>query len=95
MFQSGLAIRKFYIRIARTNIYYSVYTINSNQREHDNIVVQVVEAKFYQYELGKIIVYYNSTTSVSKYVDILGVNIYYSDANLKAKKFEDFYSRYT
>jgi superfamily II DNA helicase RecQ len=55
----------------------------------------VVEFKFRQYQLGKMIVYYNSTTDVSKYVDMLGVDAYYSDADLKAEKFEDFCSRRT
>jgi superfamily II DNA helicase RecQ len=42
-----------------------------------------------------MIVYCNSTTGVSKYADMLGVDAYYSDADLKAEKFEDFYSRRT
>jgi superfamily II DNA helicase RecQ len=40
-----------------------------------------------------MIVYCNSTTSVSKYADMLGVDVYYSNADLKAEKFEDFCSR--
>jgi superfamily II DNA helicase RecQ len=40
-----------------------------------------------------MIVYYNSTTSVSKYADMLGVDAYYSNADLKAEKFKDFHSR--
>jgi superfamily II DNA helicase RecQ len=42
-----------------------------------------------------MIVYCNSTTGVSKYVDMLGVDAYYSDTDLKAEKFEDFRSRRT
>jgi superfamily II DNA helicase RecQ len=42
-----------------------------------------------------MIVYYNSTTGVSKYADMLGIDTYYSDADLKAEKFEDFRSRRT
>jgi superfamily II DNA helicase RecQ len=40
-----------------------------------------------------MIVYCNSTTGVSKYTDMLGVDAYYSNADLKAEKFEDFCSR--
>jgi superfamily II DNA helicase RecQ len=90
MFWSGLAVREFRMRTARTNIRYSVCTIDGSQREHDEAVVRVVEAKFRQYQPGKMIVYCNSTTGVSKYADMLGVDAYYSDADLKAEKFEDF-----
>jgi superfamily II DNA helicase RecQ len=41
-----------------------------------------------------MIVYCNSTTGVSKYADMLGVDAYYSDTDLKAEKFEDFCSRH-
>lgn len=40
-----------------------------------------------------MIVYCNSTTGVSKYADKLGVDAYYSDADLKVEKFENFRSR--
>jgi superfamily II DNA helicase RecQ len=40
-----------------------------------------------------MIVYCNSTTGVSKYADMLGIDAYYSDADLKVEKFEDFRSR--
>jgi superfamily II DNA helicase RecQ len=95
MFWSGLEVREFRMRTARTNIRYSVYTVEGSQREHDEAVVRVVEFKFRQYQPGKMIVYCNSTTGVSKYADMLGVDAYYSDADLKAEKFEDFRSRRT
>jgi superfamily II DNA helicase RecQ len=41
-----------------------------------------------------MIVYYNSTTSVSKYADMLDVDAYYSNTDLKAEKFKDFHSRH-
>jgi superfamily II DNA helicase RecQ len=85
-------VREFRMRTARTNIRYSVCTVEGSQREHDEAVVRVVEFKFRQYQPGKMIVYYNSTTGVSKYVDMLGMDAYYSDADLKAEKFEDFRS---
>ena len=80
------------MRTARTNIRYSVCTIDGSEREHDEAVVRVVEAKFRQYQPGKMIVYCNSTTGVSKYADMLGVDAYFSDADLKAEKFSDFCS---
>jgi len=92
MFWSGLPVREFRMRTARTNIRYSVCTIDGSQREHDEAVVGVVEAKFRQYQPGKMIVYCNSTSGVSKYADMLGVDAYYSDADLKTEKFEDFRS---
>lgn len=92
MFWSELPVREFRMRTARTNIRYSVCTIDGSQREHDEAVVGVVEAKFRQYQPGKMIVYCNSTSGVSKYADMLGVDAYYSDADLKAEKFEDFRS---
>jgi superfamily II DNA helicase RecQ len=85
-------VREFRMRIARTNIRYSVCTIDGGRREHDEAVVRVVEAKFQQYQPGKMIVYCNSTSGVSKYADTLGVDAYYSDADLKTEKFEDFRS---
>jgi superfamily II DNA helicase RecQ len=95
MFWSRLEVREFRMRTARTNIRYSVHMVEGSQREHDKAVVQVVEFKFRQYQPGKMIVYCNSTTGVSKYADMLGVDTYYSDADLKAEKFEDFCSRRT
>lgn len=92
MFWSGLAVREFRMRTARTNIRYSVCTIDGSRQEHDEAVVRVVEVKFRQYQPGKIIVYCNSTTGVSRYADMLGVDAYYSDADLKAEKFDDFRS---
>jgi superfamily II DNA helicase RecQ len=90
MFWSGLVVREFRMRTARTNIRYSVCTIDGSEREHDEAVVRVVEAKFRQYQPGKMIVYCNSTSGVSKYADMLGVDAYFSDADLKAEKFSDF-----
>lgn len=92
MFWSGLEVREFRMRTARTNIRYGVCTVEGSRREHDEAVVRVVEFKSRQYQPGKMIVYCNSTTGVSKYADKLGVDAYYSDADLKAEKFEDFRS---
>lgn len=92
MFWSGLAVREFRMRTARTNIRYSICAVDGSQKEHDEAVVRVVEVKFRQYQPGKMIVYCNSTTGVGKYADMLGVDAYYSDADLKAEKFEDFRS---
>lgn len=71
------------MRTARTNVRYSVCVIEGKQTEHDEAVVRVVEAKFCRYQPGKMIVYCNSTIGVAEYADMLGMDAYYSDADLR------------
>jgi hypothetical protein len=46
MFWSRLEVQEFRICTAYTNIRYSIRTVKGSQREHDKVVVQVVEFKF-------------------------------------------------
>ena len=87
-------VSMFRARTTRKNIQYQVMELGegSSQKEWDETVIRVAEAKHKQYYLGKVIVYANIVKKVKDLADGLGVDAYYSAADMKAEKFEDFRS---
>jgi superfamily II DNA/RNA helicase len=94
MYWTEEQVSMFRARTTRRNIQYQVIELGegSRQKEWDETVIRVAEAKHKQYYPGKVIVYANTVKKVKDLADGLGVDAYYSAADMKAEKFEDFRS---
>lgn len=106
MFWKGEEVCMFRARTTRGNIRYSVVEVqgrvgvevqgrvgkSATKKEEEEFVVKLIERKFRQYRPGKVIVYCNTRTKVKRLAEELGVDAYYSNADMKTEKFEDFVS---
>ncbi|MGI4799967.1 MAG: DEAD/DEAH box helicase [Janthinobacterium lividum] len=96
MFWEEEEVCMFRARTTRKNIRYRVIEAvgegrrRLTRREHDRFVVELIEKKFKQYQPGKMIVYCNTKPKVRQLADELGVDAYYSDADTKSEKLDDF-----
>lgn len=89
--RDGDGIKLFHGSTTRENIRYVVRELEGmKRREAEEAIVRMIGRKHRQCLPGKVIVYCNTVREVQMYSDELGVDGYFSRAEMKREKLDDF-----
>ncbi|KAG8630425.1 hypothetical protein KVT40_002044 [Elsinoe batatas] len=90
--RDGDGIQLFHGSTTRKNIRYIVRELDKGikKEEAEEVILRMIRRKHKQHLPGKVIVYCNTVREVQMYSDKLGVDGYFSRAEMKKEKLDDF-----